>query len=206
MKVLLINGSPHKNGCTFAALSIVAEALEENGVEAEIFQAGGTTKGCLGCGYCSFNGKCVTDDCVNEALKKLDEVDGIVIGSPVHYAAASGAATSFMDRFFYAADKKRLVHKVGAAVTSARRAGTTATLDQLQKYFTLSEMPLVSSRSWPMVHGRNPEQVREDSEGVQIMRVLGKNMAWLIKCIEAGRQNGINPPETEQKVFTNFIR
>ncbi|MCH5187768.1 MAG: flavodoxin family protein [Oscillospiraceae bacterium] len=206
MKVLLINGSPRREGCTFTALSIVAEALEENGVEAEIFQAGGTTKGCLGCGYCAKNGKCVTDDCVNEALKKLDEVDGIVIGSPVHYAAASGAATSFMDRFFYAADKSKLVHKVGAAVASARRAGTTATLDQLQKYFTISEMPIVSSRYWPMVHGSNPEQVREDSEGVQVMRVLGKNMAWLIKCIEAGKKEGIEPPTPEQKVFTNFIR
>lgn len=206
MKVLLINGSAHAKGCTFTALSIVAQALEENGIETEIFQAGATTKGCLGCGYCSKNGKCVTDDCVNEALKKLDEVDGIVIGSPVHYAAASGQATSFMDRLFYAADKSKLRYKVGAAVTSARRAGTTATLDQLLKYFTITNMPIVSSRYWPMVHGSNPEQVMEDKEGVQIMRILGKNMAWLMKCIQAGREAGIEPPSPENVEFTNFIR
>lgn len=206
MKVLLINASPHKKGCTYTALSLVAEALENNGVETEIFQAGGTLKGCLGCGFCSANGRCVTDDCVNEALEKLDAANGLVIGSPVHYAAASGAATAFMDRLFYAADKSKLSHKLGAAVVSARRAGTTAALDQLQKYFTISEMPIVSSRYWPMVHGSTPDDVMKDAEGVQVMRVLGNNMAWLLKCVEAGKEKGLCPPEVGEKIFTNFIR
>lgn len=205
MKVLLINGSPHRNGCTYTALSVVAAALEENGVEPEIFQAGATTKGCLGCGYCAKAGKCVTDDCVNEALAKIDECDGIIIGSPVHYAAASGQATSFMDRLFYAGSS-RLRFKAGAAVASARRAGTTATLDQLIKYFTINNMPVVSAQYWPMVHGSTPEDVMKDEEGLQVMRTLGRNMAWLIKCIRLGRMNGIEPPTLEAKIKTNFIR
>lgn len=205
MKVLLVNGSPRREGCTYTALCEVAKGLAEGGVESEIFQAGGTTKGCLGCGYCGKMGRCVTDDCVNEALDKLDGIDGLVIGSPVHYAAAGGAATSFMDRLFYAGGKK-LRFKVGAAVASARRAGTTATIDQLLKYFTINDMPVVSSRYWPMVHGSNPDEVRQDLEGMQVMRVLGRNMAWLIKCIKLGEENGIPAPAPEDKIFTNYIR
>ncbi len=205
MKVLLINAGPHKNGCTYTALKTVADELEKNGVEAEIFQAGGTTKGCLGCGFCRKNGKCVTDDCVNEALLKLDECDGLIIGSPVHYASASGEATSFMDRLFYAGAGK-LRYKPGAAVVSARRAGTTASIDQLLKYFTINNMPVVSSNYWPMVHGNSPEDVMKDEEGLQIMRILGRNTAWLIKCIKAGEKAGIDIPPSEDKIKTNFIR
>ncbi len=205
MKVLLINGSPKKNGCTYTALCEVAKGLEESGVESEIFWAGGTTKGCMGCGFCGKNGRCFTDDCVNEALLKLDECDGVVIGSPVHYASASGAATSFMDRLFYAGGAK-LRFKPGAAVVSARRAGTTASIDQLNKYFTINNMPVVSSQYWPMVHGNTPDEVRRDEEGMQIMRTLGRNMAWLIKCISIGRENGVPAPALEEKIKTNFIR
>lgn len=205
MKVLLINGSPKKNGCTYTALSVIKEELEKNGVEGEIFQAGGTTKGCMGCRYCGKNGKCITDDCVNEALEKLDEIDGIIVGSPVHYAAASGAVTSFMDRLFFAASGK-LRYKVGGVVASARRAGTTATLDQLIKYFTINNMPVVSSNYWTMVHGNSPEEVMQDEEGLQTMRVLARNTAWLIKCINEGKKAGISAPELEGKIKTNFIR
>ncbi len=204
MKVLLINASPHKNGCTYTALSVVAAALEENGVESEIFWAGETTKGCLGCGFCAKTGKCVTDDCVNDAIAKADDCDGIVIGSPVHYAAASGQATSFMDRLFYAGGA-RLRFKPAAAVVSARRAGTTAALDQLMKYFTINNMPVVSAQYWPMVHGNSPEEVMRDEEGLQVMRTLGRNMAWLLKCMALGRENGIEPPALEAKIKTNFI-
>ncbi|MGN1098356.1 MAG: flavodoxin family protein [Clostridia bacterium] len=205
MKVLLINGSPHREGCTYTALCEVAKGLAEGGVDSEIFQAGGTTKGCLGCGYCAKAGKCITDDCVNDALIKLDECDGIVIGSPVHYAGASGEATSFMDRLFFAGAGK-LRFKVGAAVASARRAGTTVTIDQLLKYFTINNMPVVSAQYWPMVHGSTPEDVKQDLEGLQTMRTLGRNMAWLIKCIKLGAENGVKAPELEAKIKTNFIR
>ncbi len=205
MKVLLVNGSPHKEGCTCAALREVAKGLAEGGVDSEIFQAGSTTKGCLGCGYCRKTGKCITDDCVNEALARLEEFDGLVIGSPVHYAAADGAATSFMDRLFYAGGGK-LRFKVGAAVASARRAGTTATIDQLLKYFTINNMPVVSSNYWPMVHGNSPAEVAQDIEGLQTMRVLGRNMAWLIKCIKLGEENGVSAPALEDKIYTNFVR
>ena len=204
MKVLLVNGSPHKEGCTYTALCEVAKGLAEYGVESEIFQAGQTTKGCLGCGYCRKAGKCVTDDCVNDALERLDEFDGLVIGSPVHYAAADGAATSFMDRLFYAGGSK-LRFKPGAAVASARRAGTTATIDQLLKYFTINNMPVVSSNYWPMVHGGSPSDVLQDAEGLQTMRVLGRNMAWLLRCIELGREN-CAVPSVEDKIYTNFVR
>ncbi len=205
MKVLLINASPHKNGCTYTALSVVAEAVKESGADAEIFQAGGATKGCLGCGFCARTGRCVTDDCVNEAIAMLDGADALIIGSPVHYAAASGAATSFMDRLFYAAGGK-LRFKPGAAVVSARRAGTTAALDQLNKYFTINNMPIVSSGYWNMVHGNTPDEVMRDEEGLQIMRTLGRNTVWLLRCIEAGRAAGIDAPAPEEKIRTNFIR
>lgn len=204
MKVLLVNGSPHKQGCTYTALCEVAKGLSEGGVESEIFQAGGTEKGCLGCGYCRKAGKCVTNDCVNDILPRLEEFDGLVIGSPVHYASAGGAATSFMDRLFYAGGGK-LKFKAGAAVASARRAGTTATVDQLLKYFTINNMPVVSSNYWPMVHGNSPAEVAQDIEGLQTMRILGKNMAWLIKCIKLGEEKGVLP-EIEDKIYTNFVR
>lgn len=206
MKVLLVNGSPHLKGCTYTALTEVAKSLEENGIETEIFQVG--TKpicGCIGCGSCYKTDKCFMDDVVNEFTEKAKEADGFIFGSPVHYAAASGALTSFLDRAFYSGGK-HLAYKPGACITSARRGGTTATFDQINKYFTINNMPVVSSQYWNMVHGSNPDEVRKDLEGMQTMRVLGNNMAWLMKCIELGKANGINIPEKEDRLRTNFIR
>jgi len=210
MKVLLVNGSPHARGCTFMALSLVAESLNQAGIETEVFQVG--TKplvGCTACRKCTELGKCVFEDRVNEFLAVADGYDGFVFGSPVHFAAATGAMTSFMDRAFYAgsrAGKQPFRLKPGAVVVSARRAGTTATFDQLNKYITYSQMPVISSRYWNMVHGATPEQVLQDEEGVQIMRILGRNMAYVLKCLEAGRQAGLSLPAEEPTTFTNFIR
>ena len=206
MKVLLVNGSPHAQGCTYTALCEVAAALEKQGIETELFQVG--TKpisGCLGCGACIKTRKCVIDDVVNEFVEKAKDADGFVFGSPVHFANASGAITSFMDRAFYGKGAV-YANKPAAAVMSCRRGGATATLDQLNKYFTISNMPIVSSQYWNMVHGNTPDEVRQDAEGMQTMRTLGINMAWLLKCIEAGKTAGIAMPEREAKVATNFIR
>ncbi|MBQ8540774.1 MAG: flavodoxin family protein [Clostridia bacterium] len=206
MKVLLINGSPHLKGCTYTALNEVAKALNEDGVETEIVNVSKTNSGCMGCGYCFKEGKCVNNsDCVNEIIARLNEFDGFVFGSPVHYASASGAITSFMDRLFYAGSKD-LKYKLGATVASARRGGTTATLDQLTKHLTISNMPVVSSSYWNMVHGSNAEEVMRDEEGMQTMRNLGHNMAWLLKCIELGKENGVPNPTPETGSRTNFIR
>ncbi len=206
MKVLLVNGSPHAKGCTYTALCEVANALEKQGVETEIFQVGTKpVSGCLGCGGCMKTGKCVIDDVVNDFIEKAKEADGFVFGSPVHYAAASGAITSFLDRAFFGKSDV-YANKPGAAIMSCRRGGATATLDQLNKYFTISNMPIVSSQYWNMVHGQTPEQVRQDLEGMQTMRTLGTNMAWLLKCIEAGKAAGVPVPQREEKVATNFIR
>ena len=206
MKVLLLNGSPHEKGCTYTALSEVAAALEEGGVTAEILWLGASpASGCLGCGGCRKTGLCVRGDVVNDIIARLDEFDGLVVGSPVHYAAASGQITGVLDRLFFAAGGK-LRLKPGAAVVSARRGGTTAALDQLNKYFTINQMPVVSSRYWNMVHGNTPDEVRQDLEGMAIMRTLGRNMAWLIKSIAAGKAAGLEEPEAEPAVKTNFIR
>ena len=206
MKVLLVNGSPHKNGCTYTALEEISKTLQEEGIETEIFWIG--TKpisGCIACKTCVKTGKCVFDDVVNECIPKAKEADAIIVGSPVHYASASGAITSFMDRLFYSSGGA-LQYKLGAVVASARRAGTTATLDQLTKHFTISNMPVISSCYWNMVHGNTPEEVCKDLEGMQIMKTLGKNMAWMLKCIEAGKKAGVQMPVREDKIFTNFIR
>lgn len=206
MKVLLINGSPKKEGCTYTALSVVAKALNEEGIETEIFHVGNKPiAGCMGCGFCRKTGKCKFDDTVNECAYKAKEADGIIVGSPVHYASASGMITSFMDRLFFSSSAA-LQYKPAAVVASARRAGTTATLDQLSKHFTISNMPLVSSCYWNMVHGNTPEDVMQDLEGLQIMRTLGRNMAWLLKSIEAGKKAGVQMPIKEDKIKTSFIR
>ncbi len=209
MKVLLINGSPKANGCTYTALSVVAEELNKNGIETEIFQVGmKPVRGCIGCGMCAKSGKGLCqfdDDVVNKAIEACKTADGIVVGSPVHYASASGAITSFLDRLFYAGGSN-LRYKPGAAVASCRRGGASATLDQLTKYFGITNMPQISSNYWNMVHGNTPEEVLKDEEGIQTMRVLGKNMAWIIKSIDAAKQAGINPPEPEAKIKTNYIR
>ena len=208
MRVLLINGSPNEKGCTYTALSEAAGALEREGIETEIFQMGKQpVRGCIGCGGCARkgDGRCVfDDDAVNRALEKAEEADGYIIGSPVYFASANGSLIALLDRMFYAG--KCFAYKPAAAVVSARRAGTTASIDEINKYFSIRNMPVVSSKYWTMVHGNTPEEVRQDLEGMQNMRVLGRNMAWMLKCLEAGRQAGIDIPEAETPVKTNFIR
>lgn len=211
MKVLLVNGGPHKNGCTYTALNEVAKSLNEEGIETEIFWVGiKPIAGCIACKTCVKTGKCVFDDVVNEFVEKAKDADGFIFGTPVHYAAASGAITSFMDRAFYSSTlggkADYFLYKPAASVISARRAGTTATYDQINKYFGITQMPIISSRYWNMVHGTSPEEVMKDEEGMQAMRILGRNMAYYLKCIEAGKKNGINPPEQEKTIYTNFIR
>lgn len=210
MKVLLVNGSPHKEGCTYTALSEVGKALEAEGIEVGTFWIGvKPLSGCIACKTCVSKHKCVFDDTVNQFLDIAGEYDGFVFGTPVHWGGASGAITSFMDRAFYAdlcGGGERFLLKPAAAVISARRAGTTATWDQINKYFALMQMPIVSSRYWNIVHGAAPEQVRKDLEGMQTMRILGKNMAFFLKCKEAGLAAGIPLPEREAVTFTNFIR
>jgi len=206
MKVILVNGSPHKNGCTYTALSEAAKALEENGVETEIFWLGNKPiSGCISCESCSKTGRCFMNDSVNEFLDKAEKADGFIFGSPVHFASATGALTSFMDRAFY--NRSRVFSfKPGASVVSCRRGGASAAFDQLNKYLTICNMPVVSSQYWNQVHGNTPEEVLQDAEGMQTMRTLGRNMAWLIKCIKAGEQAGICLPEREPFQRTNFIR
>lgn len=206
MKVILVNGSPKKNGCTYTALEEVAGALGKNGIETEIFWVGNKPlSGCLGCGACLKTGECYMDDTVNEFVRKAKEADGFIFGSPVHYAAASGSSTSFLDRAFYGKGVL-FAGKPGAAVVSCRRGGASAAFDQLNKYFTISNMMIVGSQYWNQVHGNTPDEVRKDEEGLQTMRTLGNNMAWLLKCIEAGKKEGISFPEKEAPIKTNFIR
>ena len=206
MKVLLLNGSPRERGCTFTALSEVASSLERNGVETEIYWLGREPiSGCQVCNFCRRNGRCSIDDNVNHFVEKVAEVDGLVFGSPVHFASASGIITTFLDRVFYSASRV-FAGKLGAAVVSCRRAGSTAALDQLNKYFPINNMPMVPSQYWCMVHGNTPDEVRQDLEGLQIMRTLGMNMAWLLKCIDAGKKAGITLPQYEARIGTNFIR
>jgi multimeric flavodoxin WrbA len=206
MKVLLINGSPRPSGCTYTALREVEKTLAENGIETELMQMGKqAVQGCIACGKCSeLHNRCVFDDSVNEALEKMETADGLIVGSPVYYASANGSISAFLDRMFFAGEC--FANKPGAAIVSARRAGTTAALDQLNKYFTICNMPLVSSCYWNMVHGNTPEEVVKDLEGMRIMRTLGRNMAWLLHCIEAGKAAGIAPPVREDGPATNFIR
>lgn len=188
MKVLLINGSPNQKGCTNRALTEVEKSLNENGIKTEIFHIGRKAiSGCTACGSCRKTGKCIIeDDCVNTVIAKIEEADGVVIGSPVYYASANGALIALLDRVFYSSGKK-FARKLGASVASARRAGTTVTLDEINKYFMISQMPVVSSSYWNMVFGNTVEQVEQDEEGLRIMRDLGKNMAWLLKCTEGKR-------------------
>ena len=205
MKVLLINGSPNRNGCTYTALSEVASILENEGIETEIIQVGNKDiSGCIGCRRCKATGKCVFDDIVNEIAPKFQECDGLVIGSPVYYASANGTLISFLDRLFYSTPGDKTM-KIGAAVVSARRGGCSATFDELNKYFTISGMPIASSQYWNSVHGNTPDEVRQDKEGLQVMRALGRNMAFLIKSIALGKEK-YGLPETEERVSTNFIR
>ncbi len=206
MKVLLINGSPHKEGCTYTALKEVASALERNEIKTEFMYLGvKPIAGCVACGSCRKTGKCFVDDKVNKLLSMLPNLDGIVIGFPVYYAAASGHLTAFLDRAFYASGGK-FKGKPGAAIVSCRRGGASAAFDQLNKYFTINSMPIVSSQYWNQVHGSTPDEVRQDLEGLQTMRTLGNNMAWLLKCIDLGRKNGVKFPAGEEMIRTDFIR
>lgn len=205
MKVILINGSPNARGCTYTALSEVAATLEKEGIETELIQVGNRdVRGCIGCRQCKTKGKCVFDDIVNEVAPKFRDCGGIVIGSPVYFASANGTLISFIDRLFYSMNEDKTM-KVGAAVVSCRRGGSTATFDEINKYFTISGMPVVSSQYWNMVHGNSAEEVKQDAEGMQTMRTLGRNMAFLIKSIQLGKQQ-FGLPEKEPHIFTNFIR
>lgn len=205
MNVLLINGSPNAKGCTFTALSEVGRTLEAAGIETELIHVGNRDiRGCIGCRKCKTAGKCVFDDLVNEVGPKFAECDGIVVGSPVYFASANGTLVSFLDRLFYSVPCDKTM-KVGAAVVSARRGGNSATFDELNKYFTISGMPIASSQYWNMVHGYTAEDVRRDEEGMQTMRTLGRNMAFLLKSIALGREQ-FGLPEKEPITFTPFIR
>ena len=207
MKVILFNGSPRANGCTFTALSEIASVLNLQGIRTEILQTGNKpVQDCIGCNGCADKGKCVfVNDCVNEWIEKAKSANGFVFGTPVYYAHPSGRILSVMDRLFYAGGNNFL-HKPAAVVASARRAGTTATLDTISKHFGIAQMPVISSTYWNMVHGNTPEQTKQDLEGMQTMRNIGANMAWILKCIEAGKQSGIEVPQTETSARTSFIR
>lgn len=210
MKVLLINGSPNKGGCTFTALNEIALTLELEGIETEIYHIGkDPIAPCRACRACGKIGHCVINDKVNEFVEYARDFDGYVIGSPVHYGSAAGSIVPFLDRVFfvdYMSGHNSFIHKPGTAIVSARRAGTTATLDQLNKYFQINQMPIISGRYWNMVHGQNREEVKQDEEGMQNMRILARNMAYHLKCKEIALKNGLNPPKEEAAVYTNFIR
>ncbi len=207
MKVLLVNGSPHEKGCTYTALNVIAEKLNENEIETEIVWLGnGAVYDCIGCGACKEKGKCVfDDDAVNLIAEKAKASDGFVFGSPVYYAHPSGRVLSALDRLFMSAGQS-LAHKPAACISSARRAGTTATIDAMLKHLTINQMPVVSSTYWTMVHGSKPEDVMKDSEGLQTMRNLANNMTWILKCIKVGSENGITAPTNEKTQRTSFIR
>ena len=206
MKVLLINGSPNGHGCTYTALKEIEKTLRQEGIETEMFYLGNKPiGGCIGCGSCRKTGKCVQDDIVNKLLPKALAADAMVLGAPVHYASAAGQASSAFDRLFMMSNGG-FANKLGAAVVSCRRGGASATFDQLNKYFTISNMPVVSGNYWNQVHGNTPEEVKQDEEGMQNMRAIGRNRAWLLKCIEAGKAAGIELPFCEEKIKTNYIR
>ncbi len=205
MKVLLINGSPHKNGCTFVALSEAAKTLNKNGIETDFMHIPSDTSGCRACKVCKKTGKCIIDDMVNEFLAKLPEIDGIIVGSPVYFAGAAGQLTAFLDRAFMAGGGK-FDGKLAASVVSCRRGGATAAFDQLNKYFLMNCMPCVGSQYWNQVHGSKAEDVSKDEEGLQTMRTLATQMAWLLKCVEAGKKEGFTVPEREERITTSFIR
>lgn len=206
MKVLLVNGGPHEKGCTYTALEEVSKTLQKNGIETEIIWLGvNPIAGCIGCNACLKTGKCFRNDIVNDFIEKSKEADGFVFGTPVHFASSAGSLTSFMDRVFYGRGEL-FKNKPACCVVSCRRGGATATFDQINKYFSICNMPIVTSQYWNQVHGTNPDEVRKDEEGMQTMRTLGNNMAWLLKCIDVAKKNGIEYPENEKAVKTNFVR
>ena len=204
-KVILLLGSPHRDGTTALALLEVKRTLEECGIEAEIIHIGSEHVGCRACGGCKKLGRCVIDDMVNDVAEKLNEADGIVIGSPVYYASPNGGFMAFLDRLFYSSSRINKNMKVGCAVVAARRGGLSATFDALNKYFTISGMPVVSANYWNQIHGKVRDDAKEDLEGLQTMRTLARNMAFLIRAIKLAKEN-IPLPEAEAKIYTNFIR
>ncbi len=206
MKVLLINGSPNKTGCTYTALHEVETTLHKHGIETELLYLGKRpVAGCIACMKCFDTGYCFREDAVKEIQKRIDEFDAIILGSPVYYSGASGQLVSFLNRLFFAMEG-RMAGKLGASVVSCRRGGASATFEQLNQYFAISNMPIVASQYWNSVHGFTPEDVRKDAEGLQTMRTLGENMAWLLKCIESGRNAGIDKPIYEPPLRTHFIQ
>ncbi|MCI9168516.1 MAG: flavodoxin family protein [Dorea sp.] len=205
MKVLMVNGSPRPEGNTYAALQEMEKIFREEGIETEILNIGSKDiRGCIACGSCAKNGKCVFDDMVNEAAPKFAECDGLVVGSPVYYASANATLIAFLDRLFYSTGFDKTM-KVGASVVAARRGGLSATFDELNKYFTISGMPVASSQYWNSIHGRTPGEAKEDGEGLQTMRVLARNMAFLMKSIALGKEK-YGLPKKEERVSTHFIR
>lgn len=206
MKVLLINGSPNKTGCTYTALHEVETTLHKQGIDTELLYLGKQpVAGCIACMKCFETGYCFREDAVKEIQKRIDEFDAIILGSPVYYSGASGQLVSFLNRLFFAIEG-RMAGKLGASVVSCRRGGASATFEQLNQYFTISNMSIVASQYWNSVHGFTPEDVRKDAEGLQTMRTLGENIAWLLKCIENGRNAGIDKPIYEPRLHTHFIQ
>lgn len=206
MKALLVNGSPRPNGCTFTALTELRNTLESEGIEVELIHVGNKDiRGCIACRKCASTGKCVFDDIVNEVAPKLAEADAFVIGAPVYFSSPAGGAISFMDRLFFSTLHTDKTMKVGAAVVTCRRGGNTASFDVLNKYFTMTGMPVVSSQYWNMVYGGSADEVRQDAEGLQTMRTLGRNMAFMMKSIQLGKEQ-FGLPQKEQPTFTNFHR
>lgn len=206
----MINGSPNEKGCTYTALNEISTTLNSEGIETEIYYIGkDPIAPCRACHACGKIGHCVINDKVNDFVVYASKFDGYVIGSPVHYGSASGGIIPFLDRAFFVdfmSGQNSFIHKPGTAIVSARRAGTTATLDQLNKYFQINQMPVISGRYWNMVHGANPDEVKQDLEGMQNMRILARNLAYHLKCKEMAQKAGILPPEKEETVYTNFIR
>lgn len=210
MKVLLVNGSPHEKGCTYIALKEISDTLNSEGIETDIYYIGTEPIApCKACRACAKLGRCVVNDKVNEFVEYARNFDGYVFGSPVHYASASGVIVPFLDRAFFVdfmSGHNSFVLKPASAIVSARRAGTTATLDQLNKYFQITQMPVISGRYWNMVHGANPEEVLKDEEGMQNMRILARNMAYFLKCKDLATKAGLELPKQEETVYTNFVR
>ena len=206
-KVLLINGSPHEHGCTATAIAELVGTLEKNGIETETLWLGKKpVADCIACGHCFEAGKCVFDDAVNEIAARMDEFDGIVVGSPVYYSGPNARLTAFLDRLFFSVPGEKLAGKLGAAIVSCRRGGSTASFERLNQYFLMTNMIVVGSQYWNQIHGSSAQEARQDAEGLQTMRTLGQNMAWLLKAIECGDKHGVARPVYEDHVFTNFIR
>lgn len=206
MKVLLVNGSPHKDGVINLALEEIAKALKNNDIESEIFWIGNKAiSGCIGCGACFKTKRCFINDKVNEFIKKAEQADGFIFGSAVHYAGPTGFIKSFMDRCFYG-KSYAFSYKPAASIVSCRRGGAATAFDDLNKYFTITNMIIVGSQYWNQIHGNTKEEAKEDKEGLQTMRTLANNMSWILKSIDCGKKNGIQKPEKEKKISTNFIR